>query len=108
MAPQKLLVKVGMEALSTANERLLAKKGRSSSVLQQSCHYQYVPQYPIVHLLAPESTTDCCKASSMLTAEFCGGGKLEFDMGLGLMAVLGLGVAKRIGLRHQEEQIRAG
>lgn len=67
MAPQILLVKVGMEALSTENERVLGKKGRSSSpMLQQSCHYQYVPQHPIVHLVEPKSTTDCCKACSSM------------------------------------------
>ncbi|PWA64972.1 hypothetical protein CTI12_AA340050 [Artemisia annua] len=66
MAPQTLLAKVGIEVKSTENERLLGKKGRPSTpMLQQSCHYQYVPQHPIVHLVAPGSTTDCCKSRSI-------------------------------------------
>lgn len=70
MAPQALLVKVCMEVLNTENERL-GKKGKSSSpLLQQSCHYQYVPQQPIVHLMVapPKPTTDGNKVRSMLSS----------------------------------------
>ncbi|KAL8201099.1 hypothetical protein R6Q57_012438 [Mikania cordata] len=67
MVPQKLLAKVlSMEtALSTEKERLVGQKGGSSNMMQQSCHYQYVPQHP-VHLVAPRessSTANCCKAT---------------------------------------------
>ncbi|KAJ0431523.1 hypothetical protein HanIR_Chr17g0849301 [Helianthus annuus] len=67
MAPQTLLVKVGLEALSRENERPEGQKRSSSSsystIPQQSCQYRYVPQHPIVHLVAPkECSANCCRS----------------------------------------------
>ncbi|KAD3641537.1 hypothetical protein E3N88_30761 [Mikania micrantha] len=67
MAPQTLFGKIILEAaLSAENDRLIGHKGGSSTtMLQQSCHYQYVPQHPIVHLVAPQesSSVNCCKVT---------------------------------------------
>ncbi|KAJ0824470.1 hypothetical protein HanRHA438_Chr17g0792761 [Helianthus annuus] len=66
MAPQTLLAKVGLEALTGENERPESQKRSSSSsstIPQQSCQYRYVPQHPIVHLVAPkECSANCCRS----------------------------------------------